>query len=151
MKSHRLIWAVPAALVVGLSGCAVDQPFSDSSAQSHPGQSQISQTGYVERIEVVRKGAANNVAGTIIGGIVGGLIGSQIGGGRGQTAATIAGVAGGAVAGNVIEGRRRTDNEAFRVSVRLDDGSYRTLMQEDLHDLRTGDRVRVQGNEVYRI
>jgi outer membrane lipoprotein SlyB len=105
----------------------------------------------VDRIEVIRQGDSNNVAGTIIGGIVGGLIGHQIGSGSGNTAATIAGAAGGAYAGNRIQERQRGPNEAFRVTVRMDDGTVRTITQENITDLRTGDRVRVDGNSVYRV
>jgi len=151
------MWLPPLALAVGLAGCASDPTYTAGSYPSsppqstYPGQAQYAQTGVVDRIEVVQKGAGKNVAGTVIGGIVGGLIGSQIGSGSGRTAATIAGAAGGAIAGNTIEGRRRADNEAFRVSVRLDNGAYHTVMQEDIHDLRTGDRVRVDGNYIARI
>ncbi len=104
--------------------------------------------GVVERIEVVRKGDTG-VAGTVIGGIVGGLIGHQLGSGRGQTAATVIGAAGGAVAGHEVE-RRRNANETFRVTVRLNNGSYQTVTQDDITDLRTGDRVRVDGGRVSR-
>ncbi len=106
--------------------------------------------GIVDQIEVIRRGDGNNVAGTVIGGIVGGLIGHQIGGGSGQTAATIAGAAGGAVAGNQIEKRSRRTDETFRVTVRLDNGGIQTVTQNDIGDLRTGDRVRLQGDRVYR-
>ena len=161
----RPIALAPVLLAVGLSGCAVDQPYSSSSpggsypSSSYPSSSYPSSDsrvssqgyGYVDRIEVVQKGASTNIAGTVIGGVIGGLIGSQIGSGSGRTAATIAGAGAGAVAGNVIQGRRRADNEAFRVSVRLDNGSYQTVMQEDLNDLQTGDRVRLDGNRVTRV
>jgi outer membrane lipoprotein SlyB len=106
--------------------------------------------GVVDRIEVVRRGDGNNVAGTVIGGVVGGLIGHQIGSGRGQTAATIAGAAGGAIAGNQIEKRSHSADETFRVTVRMDDGGIQTVTQNDISDLRTGDRVRVDGGRVYR-
>lgn len=150
MKMKALALA-PVVLAVGLFGCAADRPYSSSYPTSEGTYSSQVGYGYVDRIEVVPKGASRNVAGTIIGGVVGGLIGSQIGSGSGRTAATIAGAGAGAVAGNVIEGRRRSDNEAFRVSVRLDNGSYQTVMQEDLNDLQTGDRVRVDGNRVTRV
>ena len=161
MKMNMIAGAASIALGVGLSGCAdYGQPGYGSAqsssqdypsqSQSYPSQSQSYQLGYVDRIEVVNKDAGSNIAGTIIGGIVGGLIGSQIGSGTGQTAATIAGAAGGAIVGNQIEGRRRADNETFRVSVRLDNGSYQTITQDNISDLRTGDRVRVEGNQVYR-
>ncbi len=157
MRARRYLWLTPLAVAVGLAGCAADQPYTAGSypgtspQSNYPSQPQGYQTGYVDRIEVIQKGAGKNVAGTVIGGIVGGLIGSQIGSGSGKTAATIAGAAGGAIAGNTIEGRRRTDNEAFRVSVRLDNGAYHTVMQEEIYDLRTGDRVRVDGNQIVRL
>lgn len=155
MKTHRIAWIIPVAVAVGIAGCATpsSQPYygpaSSPSPQGSPAQ--YSQYGYVDRIEVVNRGSGNNVAGTIIGGIVGGLIGTQIGSGSGRTAATIAGAVGGAAAGNAIEGRRRADHETFRVGVRLDGGAYQTVVQENISDLRTGDRVRVDGNTVTRI
>jgi len=86
----------------------------------------------------------------VIGGIIGGLIGHQIGGGTGNTVATIAGAAGGAYAGNQVQSRKRADHETFRVTVRMDNGQYQTVTQENIMDLRTGDRVRVEGNNIYR-
>ena len=164
MKNMNPAWAAPIALAVGLVGCATpnQQPYYGSSqqpyygsgpapSQNYPAQAQSYQLGYVDRIEVITRGTGDNVAGTIIGGIIGGLIGTQIGSGRGRTAATIAGVVGGAAAGNVIEGRRRADNETFRVTVRLDNGSTQTIMQENINDLQTGDRVRLDGNIIYRV
>jgi len=156
MTSRKTIWVTPLVLAVGLVGCATpnQQPYYDSGTaptQGYPAQVQSYQIGTVERIEVINRSASNNVAGTIIGGIVGGLIGAQIGGGSGRTAATIVGAAGGAVAGNAIEGRRRADHETFRVSVRLDNGTMRTVTQENIDDLRTGDRVRLDGNLISRV
>jgi outer membrane lipoprotein SlyB len=132
-----------------LAGCAAPQSSSTYSSPGYPGQG--AQFGVVDRIEVISKGDSSNIAGTVIGGIVGGLIGHQIGSGRGNTAATIAGAAGGAYAGNRIQDRQRADNETFRVTVRMDDGSTRVITQENITDLRTGDRVRVEGNNVFRV
>lgn len=150
MKKTRLI--VTAIAVAGLlAGCAETRTTSTSyrdyrpQGQAYPG----SQMGYVERIEVVPKEGGSGVAGTVIGGIVGGLIGNQIGSGTGQTAATIAGAAGGAVAGSALE-RRRGSDETFRVTVRLDRGGYATIVQDDITNLRTGDRVRLEGDRLYR-
>ncbi len=44
----------------------------------------------------------------------------------------------------------RGANETFRVTVRLDNGAYQAVTQEDITDLRTGDRVRIEGDRVYR-
>jgi outer membrane lipoprotein SlyB len=166
MKHLKSILGATFAATVLVAGCASD-PYYASPAPVYPSQSQgypaqgnpyppapqgqYSYYGVVDRIEVVRQGDANNIAGTIIGGIVGGLIGHQIGSGSGNTAATIAGAAGGAYVGNQAQARSRGPNEAFRVTVRMDDGSFRTVTQQNITDLRTGDRVRVEGDFVYRV
>lgn len=156
MKSIHLVGTSATVAAVLLAACAEPppQPYyggQPSSTPSYQTQAPSSTTvGYVDRIEVVRKGDSNNIAGTVIGGIVGGLIGHQIGGGSGQTAATIAGAVGGGVAGNQIEKRSRGANETFRVTVRLDNGGYQTVTQDDITDLRAGDRVRIDGNRVSR-
>lgn len=156
MKPTHSIAASAAVAAVLLAACAEPQPQPYYGGQPYPTSSYESPAsssatvGYVERIEVVQKNASSNVVGTVIGGIVGGLIGHQIGSGSGQTAATIAGAVGGSVAGNQIEKRSRGANETFRVTVRLDHGGYQTVTQDNIIDLRTGDRVRVDGNRVYR-
>ena len=91
MKSFRLIGSATVITAILLAGCA--------GPQSRPYDSPTYRQGVVDRIEVIKKGDNNNVAGTIIGGIAGGIIGHHIGGGSGQTAATIVGGVGGAVAG----------------------------------------------------
>ncbi len=155
MRHLCLSWTAMAAAAIALAGCAAPEPYN---AQPYPPQAYAPPpppssyyVGVVERIEVVRKGQGSNVAGTVIGGIVGGLIGHQIGGGRGQTAATIAGAAGGAVVGNQMEQRSRAADEAFRVTVRLDNGNYQTVVQDNLTELRTGDRVRIDGGRISRL
>jgi uncharacterized protein YcfJ len=165
MKKLSMLQITGLAAAVALAGCA-DQPMyqsqSDPQYQQYPSQGNPSQNqgyqsqnksayiGTVDRIEVISRKDPNNIAGTVIGGIVGGLIGHQIGGGSGNTVATIAGAAGGAYAGNQIEQRKRLDHETFRVTVRMDNGAYQTVTQDNIMDLRTGDRVRVDGNNISR-
>jgi hypothetical protein len=48
------------------------------------------------------------------------------------------------------EDRRVRDDEAFRVTVLLDNGAYHTVMLDRVVDLRTGDRVRLEGNTLFR-
>lgn len=145
MKNIRFISMAIIAAAVLLSGCAdYGSPQYESQSYASPG------TGVVDRIEVVNKGDSSNIAGTVIGGIVGGLIGHQIGGGSGQTAATIIGAAGGAVAGHEVQRRSRGANETFRVTVRMDNGAYQSIVQDNITDLRSGDKVRVQDGRIYR-
>ena len=148
MKKSVVVLAIATSAVIA-GGCASTDTTSRQTTQSSSTYGNYAY-GVVDRIEVINKGDSNNVAGTVIGGIVGGLIGHQIGGGTGQTAATVAGAVGGAVAGNQIEQRRRTSSETFRVTVRLDDGSSRVISQDDITDLRTGDRVRIDNGRVAR-
>lgn len=143
-KIHLMLTAIFAAAIL-LSGCA---DYGSPSYRSQPAAS--SGTGVVDRIEVIQKGDSSNVAGTVIGGVVGGLLGHQVGSGRGQTAATIVGAAGGAIAGQEVQRRTRGANETFRVSVRMDNGLYQTITQDDITDLRSGDKVRVQDGRIYR-
>ena len=151
MKNTCSIGTAIIAAAISMAGCAGPEPQPYYASQPYatpppPGY----RVGVVERIEVIRRGDGNNVAGTVIGGIVGGIIGHQIGGGSGQTAATILGAAGGAVAGNQIERRSRGADESFRVTVRLDNGAYQTVTREDITDLRTGNRVRLEGDRIFR-
>ena len=139
--------AIAVAIVIGACAAPGPRPVDAPAARGQPYSD--ARFGVVDRIEVIRKGDGSNIAGTVIGGIVGGLIGHQIGSGSGNTAATIAGAAGGAVAGHEIQRRSRGPNETFRVSVRTDDGSFRTVVQDNIVDLRPGDRVRIQGGFVY--
>jgi outer membrane lipoprotein SlyB len=159
MINMKSVLVLPIAVAIALAGCAApaQQPYYGSNpapAQSYPAQGQSNQSnqmGAVDRIEVINRSASNNTVGTIIGGIVGGLIGTQIGAGGGRTAATVVGAVGGAVAGNVIEGRQRAGHETFRVTVRMDNGTMQTVTQDNISDLHTGDRVRLDGNVITRL
>ncbi|MFZ6760067.1 glycine zipper 2TM domain-containing protein [Undibacterium sp. Ji50W] len=127
---------------------------SPTTASAYPTSEAYSSYGVIESIQVVQvsnesKGPG---AGAIVGGIVGGILGNQVGGGTGNTIATAAGVVGGAVVGNNIEKNNRNQQvrEAYQISVRLDNGVYQTVLQDNIADLRVGNRVYVKNNYVYR-
>lgn len=175
MKTISPLGIALVAGTIGFAGCA-DQPTYQSQypsqqypSQGYPSQSQYPSPQYpsqgyptqgypsqnvyvgtVDRIELINRGTPNNMAGTLIGGVVGGLIGSQIGHGTGRTVATVAGAAGGAYVGSQIEQRQRAPQESFRVSVRMDNGTYQTITEDNITDLRIGDRVRIDGNKISR-
>lgn len=107
--------------------------------------------GTVTAIEIYRASDNQPInTGTVLGGIAGGVIGHQIGRGGGNTAATIVGAIGGAAVGNQIE-KNRVQTPRYRITVKLDSGS--SLIVEDTRDvnLRVGDRVRVEDNQVHRV
>ena len=96
--------------------------------------------------EVEVKGKATPL-GMIAGGVAGALLGNQFGRGTGKTVMTVAGAAGGAFAGNVVEKKVRAEKK-LEITVRMEDGSMRTLTQTTASAWRVGDHVRVVNNQV---
>ncbi len=110
------------------------------------------QYGVVENIDIFRGDGAGPVGvGALLGGVAGGVIGHQFGGGSGNTAATIAGAVGGAVVGNEVERQNRVEGSRYRITVRTDSGSLLQLDNANDLNLRVGDRVRIEGNRVFRL
>lgn len=156
MKTNYTVAATFILAAAVLSGCAspynsmpVSQPYPGSTQSSQP---QYSEYGVIDSIQMVRGNASGGVgAGAVVGGVVGGLLGNQVGGGSGKAVATIAGVVGGAMAGNQIEQSNRNQmRDMYQITVRLNNGGYQTITQDSIVDLRIGNRVRIDGNRVYR-
>jgi outer membrane lipoprotein SlyB len=98
--------------------------------------------GTVESMrEVASKGEGTGL-GAVAGGIGGLILGHQVGGGAGNKIATVLGAAGGAYAGNAIEKNARS-TKSYEVSVRMEDGGYRTVAMASAPTWRAGDHVRV--------
>jgi len=85
----------------------------------------------IRRVEV--DGEANGV---------GALASRPMGRGSAGSAMTIAGAAGGAYASNAIETKVKK-SIAYRVTLRMDDGTYRTLSQPEAPRFAVGERVRI--------
>jgi outer membrane lipoprotein SlyB len=103
--------------------------------------------GTVEHIREIAQEGQGSGLGAIAGGVLGGLLGSQIGNGSGRKVATVAGVVGGAYAGHNVEKNTRSSQQ-FEITVRLDDGSMRTITETRQAGWRTGDRVRISENHL---
>jgi len=98
--------------------------------------------GTVSSIHTVAlKGDATGL-GAVAGGVTGAMVGNQIGRGNGNTAMTILGAAGGALAGNEIE-KNVKKRYVYRITVRMDDGSVRTLSQSSPPAVGIGEKVRI--------
>lgn len=158
MKTTTLAAAVLFATSI-LAGCATpyqqsgnSQNYPQSSSQSYSNQQGYStQYGVIDSIQVSRASNSGGIgAGAVIGGLVGGLLGNQVGGGTGRAVATAAGAVGGAVVGNQVEQNRSAGREVYQVNVRLDNGQYEAVTQDNVNDLRVGNRVRVENGRVYR-
>lgn len=164
MKNMQLIAATVIVAATLLIGCASPYPSAGQQpavSQPYPVTNYPSTTpsnyrsyGVVDSIQMIQTNANSNSGigvGTVVGGVVGGLLGSQVGGGSGKTAATVAGVVGGAMVGNQMEqGSKMQVRDMYQIRVRLDNGNYQTISQESLGDIRIGNRVRVENNQVYR-
>ncbi len=98
--------------------------------------------GIIESINAVEIRGRGTGLGLAAGGVAGALLGNQIGRGTGNVVATIAGAAGGAFAGNEIEKNTKTSLR-YRVRVRMDDGTYRTVSQSQAPAFAAGDKVRI--------
>jgi outer membrane lipoprotein SlyB len=153
MKAIQAVIATFLTAAALVSGCAnTDSRYGSNDSRYGSSQSYADAYGVIDAIETIQASAAGIGGigvGTVIGGVVGGVLGNQVGSGRGKTVATVAGAVGGAVVGHEIEKANRT-NDAYRIRVRFDNGSYQTVTQDSINDLRVGDRVRVENDRVYR-
>ncbi|MES2957300.1 MAG: glycine zipper 2TM domain-containing protein [Pseudomonadota bacterium] len=90
--------------------------------------------------------------GAVLGGIIGAVVGRQFGDSNsGKNVGTVAGAVSGALIGNEVEKNTRREQQALRVTVQLERGGVRSFDYRSLGDLRVGDRVRVEGNQLYRV
>lgn len=98
--------------------------------------------GVITAIRTVEQAGEGSGLGAIAGGVVGGLLGHQVGGGTGKDIATIAGAVGGGYAGHQIEKKVKTAKH-YEITVRMDDGSSRTMAQETAPAFAVGDKVKI--------
>jgi outer membrane lipoprotein SlyB len=98
--------------------------------------------GTVESIREVSTRGDSNGLGAAGGAVVGGLLGNQVGSGHGRQAMTVVGAIGGAFAGNQIEKQAR-GTRSFETTVRMNNGSSRTVAQAGQPEWRDGDHVKI--------
>jgi outer membrane lipoprotein SlyB len=135
------------ALCIGAMGACASGP---DVVTSEPGYASGYSSDYGRVVGVSYVQDRNSgVGGAIIGGIVGGVLGHQVGSGRGNDVATAAGAVGGAIVGSNID-KRNNPGGYYRVTVRTENGEMRDFNYENVGELRTGDRVRIDGNRLIR-
>lgn len=147
--------AVPAIALALLSACASRPPASNAPVYS-PSRGATSAAvsyGVVRSIESI--GIASEQprgGGAVVGGIVGAVVGRQFAdSNHGKNVGTVAGAVGGALIGNEIEKNARRDQQGVRVNIQLDQGGLRAFDFQSIGELRVGDRVRIDGNQLYRL
>ncbi|WP_295993637.1 glycine zipper 2TM domain-containing protein [Rugamonas sp.] len=148
--------AAPAASAA-LSQTAPASGQSTASGNNVPMQPQDSQPSRVAAVchscgvvtsvrEITTRGQGSG-AGAAGGAILGGLLGNQVGSGHGRQLATVAGAIGGAVAGNQVEGNMNA-HHSYEITVRMEDGSHRTLHRTTAPEWRSGDAVRIVNGDI---
>jgi len=105
--------------------------------------------GSIESIRELTQAGAGSGLGAVLGGVAGGLLGSQVGGGNGKTLTAVLGAAGGAYAGHQIE-KSRNETKHYEISVRMADGTLRSVTEDSLPAWRIGDRVRLDNGRLSR-
>ena len=153
--NFKTIAAVSALLFLG--ACADMNPPANpvGNAYPQPGGA-YPQYGVVQSIDLVQQSGTGTQSGigigTLAGAVVGGILGNQVGGGNGNTAATVLGAAGGAYAGHEIERNKQAlqGSNAFRFTIRMNDGLYKTVTQTANTDIRVGDRVQIDNGMLRR-
>lgn len=134
-----------------LTACASGPRYNEPIAGAPVVAGYASQYGNVSSIEVVPVASASSGGGAVLGAVIGAVIGNQIGSGSGRAAATGLGAVGGAVIGNNVENRNKSVNDIYRVTVRYDNGTLGRFDYQRIDDLRVGDRVKVEGGQLYRV
>ncbi len=141
--------APPAAPRPAKTHVAANEPIANP-APAQPAAPRIcNDCGVIDAINAQEHKGAGSGIGAVGGAVVGGLLGNQIGSGRGNTAATVVGAVGGAVAGNEVEKRVKSTKD-YNVSVRMDDGTFRSFTFDAAPAFSVGDKVKVIDGRLVR-
>ena len=130
------------AAVATMAGCATPSNSSAVYNASQVQREQIVRFGTIESVRQVAIQRPENGIGTLAGAGVGGVAGSAIGGGRGNIIGAIVGAVAGGVAGNAIE-NSANHRPGYELTVRLDNGEMRAIVQEADEAFQPGERVRI--------
>ena len=152
MNEFKTVVVVITTLTLAACASQNTAPYPPKLNLAQSGNAYVSY-GVVQSIELIQSDGAtgNNIGlGTLAGAVVGGVLGNQVGGGRGNTAATVIGAAGGAYVGHQIENQPSQKADAYKITVRMEDGAYQAVTQDKHADLRVGDRVRLDNGVLQR-
>ncbi len=142
------VGAMTGLLPSGLSPKQGDARPADPGSQSVPAAS-CALCGTVESIRTIEVRDEPRDVGTVAGGLSGAAAGNRADGGNGNAATTILGTVAGAITGDETE-RNVKKRYAYRVTVRMDDGSFRTVSLSSPPTLAVGDKVRVVEGKLVR-
>jgi outer membrane lipoprotein SlyB len=130
-----------AALASVLAGCQTRES-ANVYSKHEAGREQTVRFATVDAVRKVTLQGSQSGLGGVAGGVVGGVAGSGVGQGRGSTVGAVLGGVAGGVAGNTIE-NRVTEKDALEITVRLESGELRAIVQEADIPFTPGQRVRL--------
>jgi len=131
------------ALVLGMSlaGCITHES-ANVYGKHEAGREQTVRMATVDSVRKVALEGSQSGLGAAAGGAVGAIGGSQVGHGAGSSVAAVLGGVAGGVAGNVLE-HNATSKDALEITVKLDSGEYRAIVQQADQQFTPGQRVRL--------
>jgi outer membrane lipoprotein SlyB len=130
-----------AAVAAMLGGC-VSSKSGDAYSRDEALREQSVRRGTVESVRPVTIQGTRSGVGAVAGGAVGGIAGSSVGEGKTSNVAAVLGALGGGVAGQALE-EGATRKAGVEITVRLDNGELRAVVQEDKERFVTGQKVRL--------
>jgi len=132
---------VVSAAAVLISGC-VSQKTGDVYTRDEALREQSVRRATVESVRPVKIEGMRTGVGAVAGGAVGGIAGSTVGTGKTSNVAAVVGAVGGGLAGHALE-EGATRKNGVEVTVRLDNGERRAIVQDDSDRFFTGQNVRL--------
>lgn len=137
MKTLVLVAATAAIL----AGCATRESANVYDSREAR-REQTVRFGTVDSVRKVTIQGSQSGVGAAAGTVVGGIAGSTVGHGKGSAVGAVLGGVAGGVAGNAIE-RGATSKDALEITVKLDSGELRAIVQEADIAFQRGQRVRL--------
>jgi outer membrane lipoprotein SlyB len=146
---------IGAGAIVGVLPSALSERHPDlrqmreTIAEYRPIAGSCSICGTVDSIRAARVTGDQTGLGAVTGGLTGALVRNPLERGNASLVTTILGAAGGAFAGNEID-KSAKRQFAYRVTIRMDDGSFRTVSLPSAPAFTVGDKVRVVEGKLVR-
>ena len=138
---NAMILALFAAVLAGCASSKSGSVYSRDEAR----REQTVRLATVESVRTVLIEGTRSGVGTAAGGVVGGIAGSEVGRGKGAAVGAVLGAVAGGVAGSAIE-EGATRRDGLEITVRLDSGGLRAIVQEADEQFKPGERVRLVTN-----
>ncbi len=129
-------------LALAATACTWQSNSGSSYSSRETQREQIVRMATVESVREVTIDRQPTGVGTGAGAVVGGVAGSNVGKGKGAIVGTVLGAVVGGVAGHAIEGQV-AKVKGVELTVRLDNGELRAIVQEADEVFHPGERVRL--------